>query len=101
MMSGRTKLKGWINSLVSTQGLEVAESCPLGWLNFSFSLNCSCFGGLAELFQVQENAPLYTNFVEGNGGTPQKGETLSHADVLRLEAWPTVAAILDKKYVEV
>lgn len=50
---------------------------------------------------MKENAPLYTNFVEGNGGTPQKGETLSHADVLRLEVWPTVAAILDKKYVEV
>lgn len=53
------------------------------------------------LSQVKESAPLHTNFVAGSGGQPQKGETLSHADVLRLEAWPTVAAILEKKYVEV
>lgn len=51
--------------------------------------------------QVKENTPLYTNFSAGNGGAPQKGDTLSHADVVRSAAWPTVSSILDKKYVEV
>lgn len=51
--------------------------------------------------QVKESAPLHTNFVAGTGGAPQQGETLSHADVMRLATWPTIASILKKEYVEV
>lgn len=53
------------------------------------------------LSQVKETAPLHTNFVAGTGGAPQQGETLSHADVMRLATWPTIASILKKEYVEV
>lgn len=51
--------------------------------------------------KVNESAPLLTNFVQGTGGVPQKGETLSHADVMRLATWPTITSILNKEYVEV
>ena len=50
---------------------------------------------------MKESAPLHTNFVAGTGGAPQQGETLSHADVMRLATWPTIASILKKEYVEV
>ncbi|CAM9462701.1 unnamed protein product [Ascophyllum nodosum] len=51
--------------------------------------------------EVKESSPLHTNFKEGTGGAPQKSKTLSHADVMRHESWPTVMSILNKKYVEV
>ena len=51
--------------------------------------------------QIKPSSPLYTAFSEGTGGAPQKGETLTHADVERQAAWPTIAAILKKEYVEV
>ncbi|CAM9857078.1 unnamed protein product [Ectocarpus sp. 6 AP-2014] len=51
--------------------------------------------------QIKESAPLHTIFSEGTGGTPEKGKTLSHAEVVRLASWPTIAAILKKEYVEV
>lgn len=51
--------------------------------------------------QIKETTPLYTNFSAGSGGSPQKGDTLSHADVVRSAAWPTISAILDKNYIEV
>lgn len=51
--------------------------------------------------KVKESAPLVTNFVQGTGGAPQKGETLSHADVMRLATWPTITSIINKEYVEV
>lgn len=51
--------------------------------------------------QIKDSAPLHTAFSEGTGGTPEKGKTLSHADVMRLATWPTIAAILKKEYVEV
>ncbi|CAN0232377.1 unnamed protein product [Scytosiphon promiscuus] len=51
--------------------------------------------------KIKDSAPLHTAFSEGTGGTPEKGKTLSHADVMRLATWPTIAAILKKEYVEV
>lgn len=56
---------------------------------------------LVRAHQIKASSPLYTAFSEGTGGAPQKGKTLTHAEVIRQATWPTIDAILKKEYVEV